>query len=178
MKKLNFNLFIIICIIAFACKDTNSLKTKKSLSNTSASATMLRKVTKSYLGAWSDNDTILLKSITINKLIRNVNGEIISGNQSELFESMQLWHRAMPDFKIVDKEINVIENRTYVSWICTGTNTGMFGDIPPTGKIGHTVGMSVLTFDNESNIVHEGVFFDNLRLLEDWGYSISSPIME
>lgn len=171
-------MLVILCILAFACKDTDSLETKKSSPNYSASATMLRKATKTYLNAWSDNDTILLKMITINKMIRNVNGEIISNNQNELFKSMQFWHRAMPDFKMVNKEISIVGNRIYVNWVGAGTNTGMFGDIPPTGKTGHTVGMSILTFDNKGSIVHESVFFDNLGLLEEWGYSISPPIMK
>jgi hypothetical protein len=178
MEKLKFNLFIILVTLSFACKDTNTLESKESLPKTSTSEISLIKTTKTYLSAWSDNDTVLLKRITTNKLVRNVNGEILSANQSELFESMQFWHRAMPDFKIVDKEINVIGNRTYVNWIGTGTNTGMFGDIPPTGKTGHTVGVSILTFDDDAHIVHESVVFDNLRLLKEWGYSISSPIMK
>ncbi|WP_339627639.1 ester cyclase [uncultured Maribacter sp.] len=178
MEKLKFNLFAILISLFFACKDTNALETKDILPKTNTSATILKKATKTYLSAWSDNDTVLLKMITINKLVRNVNGKIQSTNQSELFESMQIWHRAMPDFKMIDKEINVFENRTYVNWIGTGTNTGMFGDIPPTGKIGHTVGMSILTFDDEAHMVHESVVFDNLGLLKEWGYSISSPIME
>jgi hypothetical protein len=178
MGKLKFNLLAILVSLFFSCKDTNTLETKKSLSKISTSETSLKKTTKTYLSAWSDNDTVLLKMITSNKMVRNVNGEILSANQSELFESMQFWHRAMPDFKMVDKEINIIGNRTYVNWIGTGTNTGMFGDIPPTGKIAHTVGMSILTFDDEAHIVHESVVFDNLGLLKEWGYSISSPIME
>tara|TARA_R110002126_G_scaffold19683_9_gene73919 strand:- start:2828 stop:3364 length:537 start_codon:yes stop_codon:yes gene_type:complete len=178
MEKLKFNLSIILVTLSFACKDTNTLDSKENLPEISTSATSLKKTTKTYLSAWSDNDTVLLKMITTNKLVRNVNGEILSANQSELFESMQFWHRAMPDFKIVDKEINVIGNRTYVNWIGTGTNTGMFGNIPPTGKIGHTVGISILTFDEEEHIVHESVVFDNLGLLKEWGYTISSPIME
>jgi hypothetical protein len=178
MEKLKFNLFIILVTLSFACKDTNTLDSKENLPKISTSEISLIKTTKTYLSAWSDNDTVLLKMITTNKLVRNVNGEILSANQSELFESMQFWHRAMPDFKIVDKEINVIGNRTYVNWIGTGTNTGMFGDIPPTGKTGHTVGVSILTFDDDAHIVHESVVFDNLRLLKEWGYSISSPIMK
>jgi hypothetical protein len=178
MEKLKINLFALLVALSFSCKDTNTLDSKENLPKISSSATSLKKTTKIYLSAWSDNDTVLLKMITSNKLVRNVNGEILSANQNELFKSMQFWHRVMPDFKIVDKEINVIGNRTYVNWVGTGTNTGMFGDIPPTGKIGHTVGMSILTFDNEAHIVHESVVFDNLRLLKEWGYSISSPIME
>lgn len=178
MKKLDFNLFTLLFILVFSCKDANPPKTKEGLPKFSATATTLKKATKAYLSAWSDYDTVLLELITTDKLVRNVNGEILSVDQSELFKSMDFWHRAMPDFKMVDKEINVVGNRTYVNWVGTGTNTGMFGDIPPTGKIGHTEGISILTFDDEGYIVHESIFFDRLGLLEEWGYSISSPIME
>lgn len=178
MEKLNFNLLVLLFILAFSCKDANPRENKESLPKISTTETILKKATKDYLNAWSDTDTVLLKLITINKLIRNVNGKIQSRNQSELFKSIRFWHRAMPDFKMVDKEINVFENRTYVNWEVVGTNTGMYGTISPTGKIGHTEGISILTFDDEGHIVHESVFFDHLGLLEEWGYSISSPIME
>ena len=169
---------MLLFILFFSCKDANPSKTMETLPKINATAITLKKATKTYLSAWSDYDTVLLKLVTINKLVRNVNGDILSVNQSELFKAIDFWHRAMPDFKLVDKEINVVGNRTYVNWVGTGTNTGMFGDIGPTGKIGHTEGISILTFDDEGHIVHESVFFDRLGLLEEWGYTISPPVME
>jgi len=178
MKKLNFILISIITILAFACKDTNSIENKENSMAQNTIATTLTNATKTYLNAWSENDTTIHQIVTIKNLVRNVNGKIVSSNQKQLFKIMHFWHRAMPDLKIDEKEISVIGNRTYVNWIGTGSNTGMLGDTPPTGKKGHIEGMSILTFDDAGYIVHEATFFNLLGLMEEWGYTMTPPIME
>ncbi|TLP80242.1 ester cyclase [Maribacter sp. ACAM166] len=178
MRKQYFYLFVILILLTFGCKDGKPIQPQTDLTIASPTASTLKKATKNYLSAWSDNDTILHQLVTIKNLVRNVNGEIISVNQNELFKTMQFWHRAMPDFKMVEKEINVVGNRTYVNWTGTGTNTGMFGKVPPSGKKGHTEGISILTFDDTGHIVHEAVCFDLLGLMEEWGYTISPPVMK
>jgi predicted ester cyclase len=160
------------------CKDGKTTEQETDFTIAYSTASNLKKITKSYLSAWSENDTVLQQMITIKNVVRNVNGELISDNQEGLFRIMHFWHRALPDFKMVEKEINVVGNRTYVSWMFTGTNTGMFGDIPPTGKKGHTEGISILTFDDAGHIVHEAAFFDLMGLMEEWGYTVSPPVME
>ncbi|ASV31819.1 hypothetical protein CJ263_17235 [Maribacter cobaltidurans] len=178
MEKLNFKLFMVLFLIVFACKNINSSETTENLHKPTCLETTLKKATKTYFYAWSKNDSTLIDSVSVKNLIRNVNGEIVSTNQNELLKTMYFWHTAMPNFKMVDKEINVVGNRTYVNWSGTGTNTGMYANTPPTGKIGHIEGMSILTFNNDGQIVYEGVFFDKLGLLEQWGYSVIPPIMK
>jgi predicted ester cyclase len=160
------------------CRDGKPTKQDSDATISNSTASNLKKVTKSYLSAWSDNDTILHQRITIKNVVRNVNGEVISVNQDGLFKTMDFWHRALPDFKVVEKEISVVGKRTYVKWRCTGTNTGMFGDIPPSGKKGHAEGISILTFDDADHIVHEATFFDLMGIMMEWGYTVSPPIME
>lgn len=177
MHNRNLTLFCIVLILLVACRDNKTIENKNRSTSTNSNLSILKNVTKDYLNAWSEYDTLLQQSITIQKVIRNVNGENVSYNQHELFKSMHFWYRAMPDIKIIDKEITVIENRTYVNWVSTGTNTGMFGDIPPTGKVGQANGISILTFNDAGKIVHEITYFDMLSLMEELGYTMSSPVM-
>jgi predicted ester cyclase len=177
MKTFSITLFAIVFVVLIACRDKKTIKNNDTLTTINYNKNTLKKTTKNYMNAWSDYDTLLLQSITIQKFVRNVNGDNISFTQHELFNSIHFWYRVMPDLKIVDKEIIVVENRTYVNWVGTGTNTGMFGDIPPTGKVGHINGFSILTFNDDSKIVHEIAFFDKLSLMEAWGYSLAPPVM-
>ncbi|APQ15983.1 ester cyclase [Maribacter hydrothermalis] len=177
MNNRSFNLFCLVLIILVACKDNVPRINKNQVMANNTYVSVLKETTKIYLNAWSEYDTLLQQSITIQKVVRNVNGENVSYNQHELFKSMHFWYRAMPDIKIIDKEITVIENRTYVNWVSTGTNTGMFGDIPPTGKVGQTNGISILTFNDAGKIVHEIAYFDMLSLMEELGYTLESPVM-
>jgi len=178
MGKLLFNMLTFLILIAMGCKDGKTMEDKNSLTMTDAAVKSLKESTENYLNAWSQNDTVLLQEVSIKKMVRNVNGKIVSVNQNELFKIIQFWHRALPDFKMVEKEIVVVGDRTFVNWIGTGTNTGMFGDIPPTGKKIQTEGFSVLTFDDAGLIVHEAAFYDLLGLMTEWGYTVSPPVME
>ncbi|WP_047245021.1 ester cyclase [Maribacter thermophilus] len=176
MKYLGFT--ITVFVLYTACRDTSSLEKNDLSDNTALHVSTLKKNTKKYLNAWSEYDTLLLKSVAIQKFVRNVNGENISYDRRQLFRSMHFWNRAMPDLSVVDKEITVVENRTYVNWECHGTNTGMLGDTPPTGKVGQTTGISILTFDDAGKIVHEVTYFDMLSFMKDLGYTLSLPVME
>jgi len=177
MKKSRLAIYAITVLLAYGCKDENFSKTQETEIISNSKITALKKVTKTYVHARNEYDTLLLQAITSHNFVRVINGERISTNQNKYSNSMHSWLHAMPDFKIIEKEISVIENNTYLHWIGTGTNTEMFGNNPPTGKIGHTEGLSILTFDSDGHIVHEATYFDRLQLLEEWGYSMSPPIM-
>lgn len=177
MKTLSITLFAIVLVVIIACRDKETIRNKNTSTTINDSNNTLKKNTKDYINAWSEYDTLLQQSITIQEIVRNVNGDNISFSQHQLFNSMHFWYKVMPDLKIVDKEIIVVESRTYVNWEATGTNTGMFGEIPPTGKVGQINGFSILTFNNDNKIIHEIAFFDKLSLMEAWGYSLAPPVM-
>ena len=173
-----FYIMFAVLIISMQCKDDKPKEDLDTLATTNPVTISIKKTTKTYLNAWSNNDTVLLQEITISNLVRDVNGDILSTNHTGLFNTIRFWHRALPDLKIVEKEIVIVGNRAYVNWTAIGTNTGMFEDIPPTGKKAHIDGFSILTFDDMGLIVHETTFSDLLGLMTDWGYTLSPPIME
>lgn len=178
MGRLLFFLLVIFFLSGTACnkhKQNQKQGTRTTLIQTQEN---LIESSKNYLKVWSNNDTLMLRNITIHNIVRNVNGEITSSDQKGLAVSMNLWHTALPDFKVVEKEIIVKGNRTYVNWTGTGTNTGMYGNITPTGKKSETEGFSILTFDNSGRLIHENVFFDMLMVMKDWGYTLLPPHTE
>ena len=133
------------------------------------------KTSSNYIKAWSDNDFELMKSITTENLVRVANGETSSKNQIEIRETMKFWHTTIPDFNLDLKNSVVNGNKTYSSWTSTGTNTGNFGENPPTGKKSITQGFTILTFNNEGKVIHEEAFYDLLSVLNQWGYTITPP---
>lgn len=178
MGKLIFLLLAISFLSGTACKDQKPPQAMESLTTEIQIEKTLKKTSRDYLKAWSGNDTSLLKEIAIRNVVRNVNGEITSNNHKELISAIEFWHTALPDFKVVEKEIIVKGNRTYINWTCTGTNTGMFGEMTPTGKKSKTEGFSILTFDKAGQLIHENAYYDLLRVMQDWGYSVSPPNLE
>lgn len=178
MGKHIFLLLITAFLTGTACKDQKSEHVTNSLPTEMPIEEALKEASRNYLMAWSGNDTSLLKEIAIRNIVRNVNGEITSSSHKELIKAMKFWHTALPDFKVEEKEIIVEGNRAYINWTSTGTNTGMFGEITPTGKKSKTEGFSILTFDDSGQLIHENVYYDLLGVMQDWGYSMSPPNME
>ncbi len=176
MKKSVLLFTVIVVLLSVHCK--NPERKNETNFNTMTAEQQLKKASKDYLKAWSEKDTVLIQTIAIRNMVRNVNGNIISSNPSGLTETMKFWHTAIPDFKVVEREIIVVANRTYTNWTCTGTNTGMLGDKPPTGKKINTEGFSILTFDDQRKLVHESAYYDLLGMMQDWGYTMVPPVME
>ena len=178
MGKLIFLLLVISLLSVASCKDDKGQQMRKSETIETRTVDALKESSKNYLKAWSNNDTSMIKEITIRNIVRNVNGEITSSDQKGLNKTMGFWHTALPDLKVVENEIIVQGNRSYVNWTSNGTNTGMFGDRTPTGKKSKTEGFSVLTFDDKGQLIHENAFFNILGIMEDWGYTLIPPNME
>lgn len=147
----------------------------QAMSNMSDQEKAMLNATSDFIKAWSDNDFELLKSITTKNIVRVANGETAAKNQDEIGEIMKFWHTTIPDFNLELKNSVVNGNKTYTSWTSTGTNTGNFGENPPTGKKSITQGFTILTFNNEGKVIHEEAFYDLLSVLNQWGYSVTPP---
>ncbi|NHF59464.1 ester cyclase [Flavobacteriaceae bacterium TP-CH-4] len=133
---------------------------------------------KDYIRAWNSKDFNLMRTVTSTDFERNVNGEIRSNSHQGLEETMHSWHIAVSNFNIEVREMIVKGSKSYTRWTGTGTNTGMYGENPPTGKKGKTEGFMVLTFNQDGKAIREEVFYDVLGVVEDWGYTLTPPIME
>ena len=147
----------------------------QAMSNISDQEKAMINATSDFIKAWSDNDFELLKSITTKNIVRVANGETAAKNQDEIGDIMKFWHTTIPDFNLNLKNSVVNGNKTYTSWTSTGTNTGNFGENPPTGKKSITQGFTILTFNNEGKVIHEEAFYDLLSVLNQWGYTVTPP---
>ncbi|MGI9549986.1 MAG: ester cyclase [Aurantibacter sp.] len=178
MGKTSYMLLVFSIFLISSCKDQKWGSGPESIAKVGQMDETIKIATQNYIKAWSDNDFDLMKLVTAVDFVREANGETTSKNHAELNETMKFWHTAMPDLSVFSKEIIVNGSRSYTKWTVDGTNTGMYGTTPPTGKKGDTQGFTVLTFNEVGKIVHEEVFYDLLGVVEDWGYSVTPPIME
>jgi steroid delta-isomerase-like uncharacterized protein len=130
---------------------------------------------KGIVEAWNTNDSTKFKEISVPNVSRITNGNKEIANQEEYISFMKLFHTAFPDFKVtVDSSINK-DNKSFIYWTVTGTNTGIFGDNQPTGKQVLTHGFSIWTYNNDGKAVREDAYYDNLTLYQQLGYSLTPP---
>ena len=77
-------------------------------------------------------------------------------------------HTGFPNFKLEIKE-RMIEGEKVVSeWACTGTHSGVFQGIPPTGRRVTILGVS-LNWVQGGKIITERAYFDRLSMLQQLG---------
>ncbi len=174
-------LLTLICPLLFllnSCKGKQEGQSSKTAVAEHVLEQSMMAASENYMKAWDENDIALMRTITINDFVRKANGEITSSDQNEIRGVMQYWHTAIPDLNITMDQLVVKDGKSYTSWTCTGTNTGNFGETPPTGKKIKTTGFTVLTFNEDGKIIKEDAYYDLLGMVEGWGYTLTPPIME
>jgi len=176
MKKSTLLSITAFLFLMVYCVDPERKKTD--VANATATESRLKTASETYLKAWSDRDTVLIDAMALPNMVRNVNGKIVSNNPSGLTETLKYLNTAIPDFEVSAHEIAVLGNKSYINWTCTGTLTGMLGTIPPTGKKSTTEGFSILTFDNQGKLMNESAYYDLLGILQEWGFTVTPPVME
>ena len=86
------------------------------------------------------------------------------------------WQTNMGDFSFTDRTFNVDEmvsegSKVAILWTITGTHTGEFSGLPPTGKTTSNTGSAFFTFD-EGKIADLVVHYDADSLHEQLGATV------
>lgn len=127
---------------------------------------------------WNEKDLSVIDSVFANSFTRRVNGVNLATNKNELAANLQVYFSGFPDLKIKLDDTVSAENQVYIHWTLTGTHTGVYGELPPTGKRIKISGISRVNFDQNGKIVHEEVFYNELSLLQQMGHTLNPPVLE
>jgi steroid delta-isomerase-like uncharacterized protein len=127
---------------------------------------------------WNNKDLEKFKSVSTENYVRHLNGIRVAGNQREMEANMNIFFTGFPDLKVSVEDIKQADNQLFARWTCTGTNTGVFGESPPTGKKIKVSGYSRVEFSEEGKMAQEDVYYNELELLQQLGYTLNPPIVE
>ena len=127
---------------------------------------------------WNDQNADAFENISTADFTRNLNGISVAKNQTEMEAHMKVFFTAFPDLKVSLEESEVKGNKVFLLWQSTGTNTGIFGEVAATGKKVKINGLSHLYFDDTGRLYREDVFYNELDLLQQLGYTLAPPILE
>ena len=83
-------------------------------------------------------------------------------------EAVTDFHKACPDLHIEVEDVFATNDKVVVRYIGHGTQTGVFGGIPPTGKTIKVRGLTVLLIAN-GKIKTEWTEYDRLGMLQQLG---------
>ena len=166
---------VLFLLVLISCNNQKQESKPEGDSTKTSKEQKILENTKIHYEAWNKLDTTLMKTVTIEKITRYANGKLASSDQTGLAATMNYFKTAMPDFTLTTGDLIINDNKSYTKWIVKGTNTGMFGKNPPTGKSGETNGFTILTFNDEGKVTKEEAYFDQLSYLEAWGYTVTPP---
>jgi len=127
---------------------------------------------------WNEKDLSQIETFYADQFTRMVNNIEVTSDKIELLANIQVYFTGFPDLKFSIEKILPYRNKVFINWTLTGTNTGMFGEFPATGKKVKVSGITHFDFDEEGKFVYEEAFFNELSLLQQLGYSLTPPTFE
>lgn len=127
---------------------------------------------------WNEKDLDAVDAYFAENIVRKVNSVNLASSKNELTANMQVYFTGFPDLKFEMDNLVSDGKEIYMSWTINGTNTGVFGELPPTGKKVKISGITRMEFDEEGKIEVEEVFYNELSLLQQMGHTLSPPILE
>jgi steroid delta-isomerase-like uncharacterized protein len=127
---------------------------------------------------WNDKDLSQIEIFYADEFTRMVNNIEVTSDKIELLANIQVYFTGFPDLKFSIEKIIPYHDKVFMNWTITGTNTGMFGEFPATGKKVKVSGITHFDFDEEGKFIYEEAFFNELSLLQQLGYSLTPPAFE
>ena len=140
---------------------------------------LLSEQLNSYIDScWNSQNIELFREITVEDFSREQNGIGVAGNRDEMEAHMQVFFTAFPDLEVTLKTMDVKKDKAFLLWQASGTNTGVFGEVAPTGKKVKINGLSQIYFETDGKIIREVVYYNELDLLQQLGYALTPPILD
>lgn len=169
--------FLSVSILAcMACEDGPAKD--KAMSGTPTDSLVMRNMHFYIDSLWNRQDTTILKTLCANHFNRNLNGIEVVDSQREMQSHLEVYFTAFPDLRLSLEEAFVQNGKAFMLWSTEGTNTGTYGEMGATGKKVKINGMSHLYFDEAGKLYRENVYFNELDLLQQLGYTLIPPVLE
>jgi len=93
----------------------------------------------------------------------------------EAFEGFVTENRtAFPDFRLTHDQIIAKDDKIASLWTVTGTHTGPFGDLPPTGKKLQISGLAISRIAN-GKFAEEWLYYNMLDFYQQLGFTLVPP---
>ena len=128
--------------------------------------------------AWIGNDAELLKANTTAALKRVTNGLEDIKDQAAYIETMAMFQSSFPDMNVDIGDYTFADNKVFIDWTWSGTNTGSFMGNDPTDKKAVIHGFSIWEFDDDGKAVLERAYFDNMSSFQQLGLPMPEPPAE
>ena len=175
---MNARVLYILCFAVLVANPFSSCREKSHVKELAMEDQLSSKLVMLIDTCWNNQNLGAFQDLATDDFVRNLNGISVAKNQNEMEAHMQVFFTAFPDLEISLEESEIKGNKIFLLWQSTGTNTGVFGEVAATGKKVKINGLSHLYFDELGRLYREDVYYNELDLLQQLGYSLSPPNLE
>lgn len=135
----------------------------------------LRPIVDAYVEAWNTGQLDGLDAVLAASVRRHAPSglNLSANNLEELKAVITRFRTAFPDGRVSVDEARFLENRSFVQWTFSGTNSGE-GDSPATGKSVSVSGVSISSYEG-GKLTEEWVYADSLGMMTQLGYTLTPP---
>ena len=130
------------------------------------------------LQCWNKKEIKKLELIASTEMKRRVNKILVADNRKEVEANIAVFTSGFPDLHITIDYIHISDSKAFLNWTFEGTNTGVFGEFPATGKKVKVSGISKIFFNSNGKIEEEELYYNELDLLQQLGYTLKPPNFE
>ncbi len=128
-----------------------------------------------YLELWNEGNLSLCDELFSPEIVRHtvdISEDIIG---IEAFkEYVTSFRIGFPDLNVTVDELIIKGDNVVGRWTFTGTNTGPFGELPPTGKKVKFSGVEVGHWA-DGKVIEQWQFYNQAAVLTQLGYTITPP---
>jgi len=127
---------------------------------------------------WNEGDLELIDDLLAPGYIRHVVdiSEDIVGPVG-FGEALVEIRTQFPDFQVNFDEVIVAGGTIVLRWTVTGTDTGTFGELPPTGMSIRISGASVIRVI-DGKFAEEWMYYNEGAMMQQLGFTLTPPAME
>lgn len=133
-----------------------------------AGSTRQSRLRDAWAASWDRGDVAALDELLAPDYVRRSHASGNAQNREELKASILAVRGAFPDLKTSIDEIVAENNRMAIRWHSTGTHTGSFLGVPPTGRHVQVFGVTFTHFTGDT-VSEEWVTWDPRQLLAALG---------
>ena len=138
-----------------------------------------KKTIQAYVDTvWNNKHLDSLEVYFSSRFVRKVNNIELAVDNPELTANINIFFSSFPDLQMDIEHITAATNKVFMNWTITGTNTGDFSDHPPTGQKVKISGITMIDLNEEGKISYENIYYNELSLMQQLGYTLTKPQIE
>lgn len=169
---------LLVLLTFSSCEDPAAIKAeaqKEIADEKAAWEASVNATIEKFLTGWNEGNYDNVDAVTAADAYRIQNGVSQATDLAGVKAVMEMFRTAFPDAHVAIDNLVIAGKQSFINWTFTGTNSGEFNGAAPTGKSVKISGVAIGTYADDGKFKGEDVFYNELEMMSQLGYTLSPP---